>query len=65
VLFQQLVHLPLSALRSDQYLLNYGEKPIIERRYSAVFDSYLMNIGLMANLQAEGERVAKTVEFTY
>jgi len=57
---QQLFHLPLSDLLSDQHSLNGSEMTPYLMQSSQVLDSYSMNIGQIANLTAGGEREDNT-----
>jgi len=65
VQFCALFHLPLSDMRLDQYSLSGDRKLVILASDLAFFHSNSMNIGLIANLKAGGERAHKTAHFAY
>jgi len=56
---------PRSDLRSDQYWLSLHLQPANFASNLALFDSDSTNIVFIANMNAEGERAAKTAQSTY
>jgi len=65
VQFRQLIHLPLSDLRSDRYSVSGSEISVDLKRISRVFGSDRTNIGRIAYVKAGGERAANTAQSTY